>query len=210
MKNECIPRESKKSDTKITLPLINQIIENLSNKDTNSEGIILPKLNQILDSVFNNDKVKKFFNKKFLKMIKFFKKNKNKITTAKSNNFIRKEIIMSKALLHCSIYILRDLINNAKHKYIQEYLKILLFFMLNDILSIDNFILIINIFLDCIINIMDDIDDNNIKLFKLKEEPLLFINDIIEVILNSYIKCIDNYFFVEVKKRNIVIEHDEK
>ena len=214
--------KSQKLQNKITLQIIRENIKKLSaeseNINNNKSNIKLPELNEIIESLYQNVKNKKFY---IIKYKKFFNLITNKKIKIKNNNNKEKEKILEESLIHISIYILKDYINNDNHKYIQEYLKLLLIFISNNILKIESFILILDIILKSIIDFLNKINiSNSFQLYKINNEPLLFINDILESIINFPINIIKNQKFIDEiiilfnkflnlsKQKNIFIERD--
>ena len=209
----------------LSLQLINKNIDNLfkdstinpnNNTEGNNEKISeYPKLNKIIESLYKATKSK--ISLKFMKYSRLLSYNK-KIKIKKYNN-IEKAKVMNIAISRISLYIFKDYINNKKHNHIQEYLKLLIYFISNKILEIDNFFLILDIILKSILDIVKDLNN---QLYTLKNEPFLFINDIIEAISNcpsfdivnndnfvEKLKNLFNNFYESSKKQNIYIERDE-
>ena len=230
MSNKNLINESQ--NNQLSLQLINKNIEKLpkdykisqnnSNNSINENIPVLPKINEIIELLYKKKKYKNYFGNKFKRysILLSYKKN----IKIKRYNDNEKKKITNDAICHMSIYILQNYINNKEHNNIQEYLKLLLFFIVNDILKISNFILILDIFLKSILDMLNDSKlDNSCKLYRLKNEPLLFINDIIEGIINYPIQQyfiydsnfveelieLFNKFLSTAKKQNIYIEKDE-
>ena len=206
----------------ITNTLINKNIENIleefKNAKNNNNITHTPKtkLNESIDNLYQRGKGKKYFEIKFLKIFHLIQKlimNKNIVKTRKINNS-EKEILKNKSITSISIIILKDYINKEKHKLAQNYIQMLLFFISNDILKIDNFIFIIDVLLKSIVN------KKNSQLYQYNNEVLLFINDIIETIINydfdlrnntNFIEKLINMFnniYVTAKNQNIFIKKD--
>jgi len=193
--------------------------------DKNKINVKLTKINEIFESLYKRGKGGIIFKNKFKKFSKLLQNkiinNKDKDIKMKINNHIEIGEKLNNALFQISIVLLKDFINNKKHKDIQEYLIILLFLMINDILKVEIFILILNVLLETILSILFN-SDNNYKVFSLKKEPLLFINDIIESIIQYPINIFNdskfieellnlfNNFFMKAKKQNIFIEKGEE
>ena len=220
-----------KFQVKLSSSLINKIIEKFFKENTNSNEIInknkdnknfinIIKINKSLESFLKKGKGKMYFQSKYEKFLQLFLYNitHNKSIKMRSKIFIDKIEIINKVLVNISIILLIDFINKKKHNNIQNYLKILLLFLSNKILKLGNFFKILDIFLQTILYLIDDINCKFLyKYFKLKNEPLLFINDIIEGIFNYPIvlkdnKFIDKFitlfknFFIIAKNKNIFIE----
>ena len=108
-------------------------------------------------------------------------------------NEIVKETKINESIVILSNIFLLDLINNNNHNFIQKYIKILLLLIMNKILKTKNFYLILDIFLKTVINRINNINIKKLyKYLKLNEEPLLFINDIIEGIINLPLDILSN------------------
>ena len=217
---------------KFSLSLINKTIEKyfkdnkINNKELinenndNNNNIKIIKINKAFESFIKKGKGKIYFEfkyKNFLKLILYNISYKESIKM-KIENFTDKIEILNKVLENISIILLIDFSNKKKHNNIQNYIKILLLFTSNNILKIETFFRILDIFLKTIIYQIEDINNKKLyKFFKLKNEPLLFINDIIEGIINYPIilknnKFIEeffslfNNFFIIAKDKNIFIE----
>ena len=201
----------------IDFPLLNRIIHDNSKENNN---IILPKLNSSVDSLLKNGRKRMSFNVKLTILSKLLLlKNNIKMKIKKFADNKQKEI--NNIITYLSIIILKYYINNKSHNKIQDYLKILLFFINNNLLKIENYVLILDILLKSILYLLKDLNEINYKLYQLQEEPLLLINDIIEVIINYPIdfrnneKFVENLinlfkeFFLLSKKLNIFIIIDE-
>ena len=218
---------------KISLSLLNQTIENyykdkLNKKEEKDDNINIEnqnylkitKINNSFESLYYRGKGKIKFNIFTKKIFHLIKKNTNdNRINMRNNKNIEKGEIINKAIVRISIIILKDYFNNRMHKQIQEYIKILFLFISNNILKIESFILILDILLNAILNILNNINNNQIyKYFKIKNEPLIFINDIIEGIIFYSFYIIDdskiyekmisifNNFLLLAKKKNILIE----
>ena len=214
-------------DNFLSISLINKILEENHSNDTlhningNKEIIIkLEKINVNLDSLFKKRKIKEFFHVKFKKLEKLVELLiiKNKDLKIREFNDIEKEKNINLGIINISIIILINYINNNNHNDIRNYFKLLLLFLSSNILKINNLFLIINIILNSIIYKFK----NTYKLFKLKNEPLLIINDIFEEIINYPIDLTDNSKFIDeiikcfkmfletIKKQNIFLEESEQ
>ena len=219
----------KKNQEILSISLINKTIEELFkeniNKYNNQENnhklsLILVKVSETCYSLYRARKGKPF-KLKIIKYSKFFETNinNNKRLIMKKYNNIEKVVIVNRSIINTSILLLVDFINNNKHNYIQKYIKILLVLITNNILKKEYFYLILDIFLKTILYRIDSINlKTPYKFLKLKNEPLLFINDIIEGIINVpidilkddifvelFIKSFNNFFLL-AKRKNIIIE----
>ena len=145
-------------------------------------------------SLYKKQKEKQFMFG-ILKLSKFLEKNKNynKVFKMQNYNEIVKETKINESIVILSNIFLLDLINNNNHNFIQKYIKILLLLIMNKILKTKNFYLILDIFLKTVINRINNINIKKLyKYLKLNEEPLLFINDIIEGIINLPLDILSN------------------
>ena len=186
----------------------NEIKENILN---------LIKIIEYYESFYKIQKIKKFFDVKYKRTIELIKSKKQ--LKMKKNSANDKKI--NKSIICISIIMLKIYVNNNKHDYIKEYIMMLLFLIKNDILNLDNFMFIIKIILLSILDLLSNINGKNFQKYSLKNDYLLFINDIVETIINNSfdmrndIKFISelfklfNHFFELAKKENIFIENDE-
>ena len=216
-------RKSQKTKNQITLTIIRQnidkIIEEYKNKKDDKINISFPKVNKKMESLYEKMKIIKHFKIKFMKIIKLSRIKEIKFKKINNNELIK---TIEESIKQFSIYMLNDYINNYKHKYIEEYIKMLLSFISSEILKIENFILILDIFLKSILDILYNINVNSgLKIYQYKDEYLLtFINDIILAIINypidltsnpkiynELIKLFNNFFEL-AKQQNIFIEKD--
>ena len=138
----------------------------------------------------------------------------------KSHNDKKEKTMKNKAIFSISICILRIYINHGKHHKIMKYITTLIILVNNGDISINNFFLILEILLISIIETLKKKSNNQFYLLDIKEEPLLFINDIIEAIINFpnimldyiFIENLINLFntFIEkLEKLNIFLKEDE-
>jgi len=216
-------RKSQKFQNQITLAIIRQIIDKIieekKNKKDDKNNYRCPELNLKMESLFQRMKFTKHFKINFIKITKISKIKEIKFKKINNNELLKS---IEDSINHLSIYILKDYINKYKHQYIQEYIKILLSFVSSELLKIENFILIIDIFLNSILEILYNININNgLKIFQYNDEYLLsFINDVILAIINYPIDLTSNpkfneelinlfnNFFELAKQQNIFIEKD--
>ena len=175
------------------------------------------KVKQFYKSLYKIKRVKKLVDIKYKKFIELVKSKKQlKIKQNKD-----KEKIVNISICCISIIILKYNYDQNKHNNIKEHIIMLLILVMNDILNFDNFIFIINIILVSIIDLLSELNISNLGKYSLKKEPLLFINDIIEAIIDcpfdirNASKFIEeifklfNNFFELAKNQNIFIEKDE-
>ena len=215
-------RNSQKKE--ITISTINNIIHKISEEYISKNTDIinnkqLTKISESIDNLYLKSKGKIYIDIKLQKFLQLLQKNKQ-YKTIKMNkiNDSEKEYLINNAITSISIILLKDYINKQRHNYVQSYLKSLLFFIYNNILKIDNFIFIIDVLLKTIIYFLNK---NNFQIFQFRNEPLLFINDIIESIANNNIDIRNNNKFIEKlinmfnnnflysKSHNIFIEKKE-
>ena len=215
-------KKSQKNQNQITLTIIRQsidkIIEEYKNEKDGKINNSFPKVNKKMESLYQKMNIK-YFKIKFIKIIKLSRIKEIKFKKVNNNELIK---TIEESINHLSIYMIKDYINNYKHKYIQEYIKMLLSFISSELLKIENFILILDIFLKSILDILYNINvDSGLKIYQYKDEYLLtFINDIILAIINypidltsnpkfnnELIKLFNN-FFEQAKQQNIFIEKD--
>ena len=207
--------------------LVDETIEQIGNEiknillgknDDKNNKLIITKLNKSFNNLYLKGKGKITLEILFGKYSKYL----NKIMVYNKNIKLIKTIEISrinKALINISNIILIDYINNKKHSNIQEYLKILIVFIKNNFIDLNDFFLILDLFLKSIIN-MVKLDNYDKKiLYSFSKEPFLFINDIIEAIFKSPFNLVNdskfteefmslfNNFFILAKKNNILIEN---
>ena len=218
-------KKSQKNQNQITLTIIRQsidkIIEEYKNEKDGKINYSFPKVNKKMESLYQKMKFIKHFKIKFIKITKLSRIKEIKFKKVNNNELIK---TIEESINHLSIYMIKDYINNYKHKYIQEYIKMLLSFISSELLKIENFILILDIFLKSILDILYNINvDSGLKIYQYKDEYLLtFINDIILAIINypidltsnpkfnnELIKLFNN-FFEQAKQQNIFIEKEKQ
>ena len=187
----------------LPISLINKTIDKLSEENINNNNenynddkidLIVFKISEKMFSLYKKQKEKQFMFG-ILKLSKFLEKNKNynKVFKMQNYNEIVKETKINESIVILSNIFLLDLINNNNHNFIQKYIKILLLLIMNKILKTKNFYLILDIFLKTVINRINNINIKKLyKYLKLNEEPLLFINDIIEGIINLPLDILSN------------------
>ena len=201
----------------IQISLIKQVIEKYSSENNNFKNEINDntKIIEKLDKFLQNYLISKNSILKFKKYIKFVNEIKN-ITKKEYNTSTKNKIIFT-----ISICILRININKCNHYKIRKYIKALLFFYINGVISINNLCFILEIILISIIELLKKNSSKQYQVFDINKEPLLFINDIIEAIINFPIMMLKdttfidnlinvfNNFFSCAEKNNIIIKEDE-
>ena len=203
----------------ISISLIKKILEKLKQKDIKNKNEIN------IDIINTIEKFDIFINKR-LKQINLKLKKYNKYIHIFSDIIIKnninnnEEIILkSKAISLFSICILKNNINKENHKEIKKYLKILFFLLSIGFLLVKDLMFSLEVILNCLIEIIIIENESNYKIFDNNNEPLLFINDIIEVFINfpnliknnNFIEnliSIFNKFVDNIKKLNILINED--
>ena len=106
------------------------------------------------------------------------------------------------------LYIIKNNINNKKNLLNQKFFRLLLLMVYCNILPIENFTLIINIFLNSSINIIvkeEKIIDNN-ALFK--KSPIYFINDLFKALISIPRKLINDDKHIKLIDQLITVLED--
>ena len=189
---------SLKLQNQLTIELISLIQENIYNENTknniqNNIKCKIPIVNKKLESFYQKIKNKKYFTAKFQK---FFNLSLNTRKRMKKSNDNTRNGFIETSLIYLSIYILRNYIINKRHNNVQEYLKVLLFFICSDILKIEKFFFILNLLLKSILHILSN-NNNFYQTYRIDDEPLLFINDIIKAIINYPLDMTKNNKFIK-------------
>ena len=218
-----IEKNDKKSlciSEQISISLINETIEknisenNKFKNEINDRAKMIEKLDYFISKkLIPNKSLLKF--EKFLIFTNIFKDIKDK-----SHNDKKEKTMKNKAIFSISICFLRININHGKHHKIMKYITTLIILVNNGDISINNFFLILEILLISIIETLKKKSNNQFYLLDIKEDPLLFINDIIEAIINFpnimldyiFIENLINLFntFIEkLEKLNIFLKEDE-
>ena len=208
----------------MSITLIKQVIIKLikeDNKDKNQINIDIIKLLEKFDCFFQKNIIKKKFFAKFLKLAKLFGSSKNiSLRNKQINKNDEEKIMLNNSIIAISIYFISININCKNHYNIRKYLKIFLFFFVNGDINMNNFIFALDILLTSIIEILKFNSFNQFHIYDLNNEPLKFINDILEAIINfpicllkndKFIECIINLFnkFIErAKNINIIIKEN--
>ena len=223
MENKMIKkRKSHDIQERVSIESITHIIEKYIQEDNNFSKEIGNNIIKIIG------KLDYFLNKRlipnnyFLKIERCSKLiNKNNYASLKYNNNVIKMIFKQQAIFSVSIFLLRKYINNRNHYQIIKYLKLLLFFYLNGGISLDYFFFILETILKALIELLKKRSSNKLQICEITEEPLFFINDIIEAIItfpiimlknNEFIEHLINLFnkFLELaEKENIIIKESE-
>ena len=185
----------------IPFTLINQIIVKLIKEDNKAKDEInfdIIKFIEKLDRVFQKEPIKKFFLNKFKKLTKYI--DSSKIISGfinYSNKNGAEKNVLNKFIFAISVCFVRFNINCRNHFIIRKYLKIFLFFFVNGYITMDNFFFVLDIFLTSIFEILKLKAFNQFQIYELKAEPLKFINDLLETIINFPIPLIKNDKFIE-------------
>ena len=218
---------SQKKKEKLTLASTKTIIEKYFtgqleasssiDKETKENILNLIKIIEYYESFCKIHKLKKIFYVKYKRTIELIK-SKKLLKMRKNSSNERK---INKSIICISIIMLKFYVINNKHDYIKEYILMLLFLIKNDILNLDNFEFIIRIILLSILDLLSNINGKNLQKYSLKNDFLLFVNDLIETIIKnpfdirndtkfiSELFKLFNHFFELAKKENIFIENDE-
>ena len=221
MENENNNKISSNISEHLSISLIKEIIENYmsENNKFKNEMNDIPKMIEKLDHFIHKKLIPKKSRLKFEKFLKFtniYKKIEDKMFNNK-----KEEIMKYKVIFSISICFLRININQERHNKIRRYIKTLLILLINGDIPINKFFLILEIILISIIEALKNRSNIEFQIFNIKEEPLLFINDIIETIINFPIILFGNYLFIEnlinlfntflekLEKLNIILKEDE-
>ena len=142
------------------------------------------------------------FLQKYARIIEYL----NKYIISEKNIKFRKNIsnINEKILkiTKLSIYKINNNINSQNYLFNKKYLKILIIMIYMKILPIQYFILIINIFLESLINKNIEITNNS---FLLSNSALYFINDLFEALINIPRKYINDEIHIKLINQLISI-----
>ena len=220
MEDKIDKKESNNIQEQLSIALINQIIiNNTSEKDELKIEINnTPKIIEKLDNFIQNNLLPKYSLLKFNKFLTFINRTRNIVNKEYNKN----KIIFSNntIIVIMSICLLRININKRNHYKIKQYLKALLIFYINGKISIDNYFYILEIILTSIIESLKNKSEKQYKLYEINKEPLLFIKDIIETIINFPIIIMNDNIFIEslinifnklfktAEKLNIIIKED--
>ena len=198
MNNRIEKKEALYSKEQISISLIKEVIEKNNSKDNeevNKINIDKEKRIEIIDSFFHKNKIKTKFLLNLTKYSKIFELFNIDFDTQNSKIKENKEF-KSEAISLISLCILKDYINKGDHYMITKYLKILLIFFSREDLLIDDFFYILKIIIKSIIEILKIRNSKQYQIFYLNDNLLLFINDIIEAIINFPNNLIINDDFV--------------
>ena len=185
----------------LSITLIKQVVIKLIKEDNNVKdeiNINIIKLIEKFDGLFKKNKIKKNFFNKFLKFAKFIDSSKTiSLRSKKSNKNDEEKILLNNSIIAISICYISNNINCKKHYNIRKYLKIFLFFFVNDVINMNNFFFVIDILLTSIIEILKFKSFNQFQIYDLNDEPLKFINDLLEAIINFPNCLLKNDKFIE-------------
>ena len=208
----------------ISIPLIKQVVTLFIKEDNKVKDEInndIVNLIEKLDGLLEKSKLKKYVFVKLAKLTKFIDTLKNISEKNQINNENKIEIFkINKFIISVSICFIRININCRNHYTIRKYLKILLVFFVNGDITMNNFFFVLEILLKSIIETLKLKTFNHYQILELNDEPLKFINDIIETIINFPMLLIKNDKFIEqlinifnkfierAKKVNIIIKEN--
>ena len=200
---------------------INQIIK----KNISENNTLKNKINENLkaiekfDYILQNNSMHEYPIIKFNKFLKYINNAKN---VAKKEYKDSKEMILkNNNIFIISICLLKKYINTTNHYKIKKYLKVLLSLYINGRTSINNFFFILEIILISLIEALKEKSKKQYRILDIKDEPLLFINDIIESIINFPVVLMQDNIFIEnliklfktffekAEKANIVLKESE-
>ena len=205
----------------LPISLINQIIINydLEKDKFKTEIKDTSKIIEKLDNFLNKKLIPKYYSFKFNKFLTFINNTKN--ISKKKYNESKEMMLKEKIIFVISICFLRININKFNHYKIKKYLRVLLFFYINGIISIENYFFILEVILISIIEMLKKKQEKKYQIFEINKEPLLFIKYIIETIINYPIMMMNNNILIErlinvfnkiferAENLNIIIKEDE-
>ena len=193
--NEINKLKKEKKMDKISIDIINLSIKKLKNdnnkdiKTSNNNDVQEYLLNNKFDNFLQKLKNKKIFFKKFLRIIEYLNKiilieKDIKYKSPKFQNIDKIDKII--------LYIIKNNINNNNHLLNKKIFKILILLIYWEVIPINNFILIVNIFLNSAIHKITKENQiiNKISLFK--RSPLYFIHDLFKALTNISRKNIND------------------
>ena len=205
----------------LSISLIKEIITNYISKNNTFKADIIENL-RIFDKIdycLQHNLIPKYSLFKFNLFLKFMNGTNN--YCKKEFNDCKETTTKNKIIFIISIIYLRININSCNHCKIRRYLKLLLIFYISGKISNNNFFCILEIIL---ISIIEELKRKSLKLYQIydiKNEPLLFIEDIIESIINfpiimmKYNLFIDNLItlfkelFQIAEKLNIILKESD-
>ena len=219
-----IKNDSTKADDipkQLTLSLINQIIKKyiLENDIFKNEINDTQKMMEKLDNLLQNHLIPKNITIIFNRFVKIINNIKN--FTKKESNNSQKAVLKNKIILTISLCFLRMNINKCNHNKTRKYLKLLLFFYFNGDIKINTFFYILEIILMSLVNLIQKYSEYKYQIVDMNKEPLLFIKDIIETIINFPVLVMKDNLFIEklikvfknffetAEKANIILKEDE-
>ena len=200
MENKNVIKDWNNNQKEISISLIKQTIEKLikdnNKKDENINTDII-KLIEKFDHFFQKKKFMNFFLKKLKIFSKFIDIKKDIEEDVKKNDNNEIDNLEDNTICAISISFLRININERNHYEIREYLKILLILIIIEDISVNCFFFILEVILKSIMEIIKNKNSNEIQMIDIMDEPLLFINDIIESTVNLQIVLMKNNDFIE-------------
>ena len=162
--------------------------KNLCVKDINNILNTLKKTEIIIKNIYKNQNIYKLFKRNFVYL--------NKLTLIRAYKvFKNSKTNKTEVLLSFNISLLKNFINKKSHNKIKRILLTMMRLSIEDIFPSNTFIIIIEIFLNILITILDFNQDNK---YSLNDEPFTLINDIIESLItySKKIKNINHYNYI--------------
>ena len=183
-----INNDKNNNNISITIDVINTSINNLSKKfkelnipdkkNISHDDYQKYILNNTFDIIFSKIIISQKVFKKFSRIIEYINKLISSKKEIKFKNIKTEKSDIIFKITKLSLYIIKNNINNEKNILNEKFFKILIIMIYSQLLPINNFISIINIFLNSSMNIIikeQQIIDND-SLFK--NSSLYFINDL--------------------------------
>ena len=158
--------------------------------------------NYILNHRFDNFIIKisnsKIYLKKFKRVIEYTNKLINSKKNIKKRKLIGKIDDIILAITKLSLYIIKNNINSKNHLLNEKFFITLIMLTYWKILPIKNFILIINIFLHSLVNKIISEDQVIDNMYSFIKNPLYFINDLFEALINIPKELINNDIHIKL------------
>ena len=214
MKKTIQGKITNKTEEELSFDIIKNNIQTIKNDD---KFLTIISMNKKIDTLYNSPRINQIFynnfTKYFLLTINNKKINHNIVINANNIQNIKKNDIII-----FSIYILKSYFNQRFHSSIQKYIKILILLSLNNIFDFQSLRILLEIFLNSILDL--PCFNSSLGIFDFKNEPLLFVNDIIESIINYPVYILKDKNFMKeiltlfknlkekIKNKNIIIQKD--
>ena len=214
MKKTIQGKITNKTEEELSFDIIKNNIQTIKNDD---KFLTIISMNKKIDTLYNSPRINQIFynnfTKYFLLTINNIKINHNIVINANNMQNIKKNDIIT-----FSIYILKSYFNQRFHSSIQKYIKILILLSLNNIFDFQSLRILLEIFLNSILDL--PCFNSSLGIFDFKNEPLLFVNDIIESIINYPVYILKDKNFMKeiltlfknlkekIKNKNIIIQKD--